>query len=117
MFRGQQALTQVKIPAVGVGLHSTAEAFLEGLPLVYHGDTDRGVSLRILLWAWQAQALGCLCVHHAAAREVQALALDNVLRSSGIESVLMPQLSVTSLGCMVHAAEGKHAHAGIALRW
>ena len=49
MSRDQQALTQVKIPAVGVGLHSTAEAFLEGLPLVYHGNTDGGLSVRILL--------------------------------------------------------------------
>lgn len=56
-------------------------------------------------------------VHHAAAREVQGLALYNVLRSNGIQSVLMPQLSAIALTYMVDAVRLKHPDAGTASRW
>lgn len=76
----EQEYTQVKLSSIIVGMHSTAEALLEALPLVHHGNADRG--LRGIIWTrlLQALALGHTGIHHAAVGEVQAFALHKVLQ-------------------------------------
>lgn len=74
--------TQVKLSAIVVGMHSAAKALLEALPLVHHGDADRGLGRLLRARLLQALALCHAGVHHAAVSEVQALALHKVLQES-----------------------------------
>ena len=99
MLAEEQECTQIKLSAVVVCMHSTAEAFLEHLPLVHHGNADRG--LRCIIWArlLQALALGHTGIHHAAVGKVQALALHKILQEN---AHILPSLLNTSLAAPPH---------------
>lgn len=77
-----QMHTQVKLSAIVVGMHSAAEALLEALPLVHHGNADRGLGRLLRARLLQALALCHAGVHHATVSEVQALALHEVLQKN-----------------------------------
>ena len=99
--------TQVKLSTIIVGMHSAAEALLEPLPLVHHGDADRGLRRLICARLLQALALRHAGVHHAALSEVQALALHKVLQEN----------ARISKACSVlqRCAHGQGEHAGMSI--